>query len=163
MKNSKAETCNSFYVLVLKEWRELLISQIPPWGYSEIYLSRVVVITYFLFCPRFFPILKFLKLPSNLMQKSSFPWQASPDCLISSFLALLIIIHYWKEIRRTKWDLEWHSRIISTSCSLISPLFLLKYVLLTSKKFFRTLFCFPGFIQLDLAMVSLLRFSFFTA
>ena len=72
-------------------------------------LSSVVVITYFLVRARVYLASKFLELSADYVQKSyynKFLWQISSNCLISSLFALLILIHYQKEITMKKWDLN---------------------------------------------------------
>lgn len=66
-------------------------------------LSSVVVITYFLVHARVYLTSKFLELSADYVQKSyynQFLWQ------ICSLFALLILIHYQKEITMKKWDLK---------------------------------------------------------
>lgn len=72
-------------------------------------LLSSVVITYFLVRARVYLTLKFLELSADYVQKSyynKFLWQISSNCLISSLFALLILIHYQKEITMKKWDLK---------------------------------------------------------
>ena len=72
-------------------------------------LSSVVVITYFLVRARVYLTSKFLELSADYVQKSyynKFLWQISSNFLISSLFALLILIHYQKEITMKKWDLN---------------------------------------------------------
>ena len=66
-------------------------------------LLSSVVITYFLVRARVYLTSKFLELSADYVQKSyynQFLWQ------ICSLFALLILIHYQKEITMKKWDLK---------------------------------------------------------
>ena len=71
MRNPKAGTINSFYASVFKRMKGVAHITNTTMVLPRVSLSSVVVvITYFLFCPKVFPFLKFLELPFNYIQKS---------------------------------------------------------------------------------------------